>query len=80
MGKIAEAKTALRTELAGLLRKPPEEVCNGSVQLVRRWVATHKKAKASFCSRRSSVRILQLAIDRMKDIDAMRCEDDCQPD
>lgn len=72
MGKIAEEKLALRAELAGLLRKPPEEVCNGSVQLVRGWCAAHKKAKAALLARRTSVRLLRLAIERMTDIDGMR--------
>jgi hypothetical protein len=45
MNKIAEAKAALRAELAGLADKVPEFVNAGGVMTTRDWLPANEKAR-----------------------------------
>ena len=62
---VAEEKAEKALRLGRLLRKVPQQVCNGSVQTVRAWKSDKEISEKVAKSPRSSVHDLDSAIFRM---------------
>jgi hypothetical protein len=63
---VAEQKATYALELGVLLRKPPDRVINGGVEVTRRWRKEAESAKAVVANKRSSVHDLTRAIATMR--------------
>ena len=69
--KVQEEKAVLCKLIDDLVRKPPQNVIDGSIQKVRLWRAHQAKCRMICANSRSSVRDLEGAYQRMLNWETM---------
>ena len=65
--EIQEEKAVLSLQLTELTRRCPPSICNGSIQVTRKWLADQKAARSILGNKRSTVRDLMQACSKMRD-------------